>query len=155
MADAVLASLVFAPIVLTYFLKSNAALSFLALCVGFVLSTSVVGDLKHLLSETNLSVTNDTLGIALITVPFLPTILLSRSAHKKGMFFLLQLIAALACGGLLVLSVGPLLSDTQANVFGSSFWTQLQKVQAPIIGAGALVSLMLIWAGNLKRPKKH
>lgn len=155
MPNVVLAILILAPVAITYFLKSNAALSFLALCSGFVLSTSVVGDLKHLLSETNLSVANDTLGAILVAAPFLITLLLCRHNTGKGIMLWGQLIAALAAGGLLALSLGPLLSSTQFNVLDSSFWNQLQKIQAATIGVGAIVSLFLVWLGGTKRFKKH
>ena len=156
MPDIALAVLIFGPLVLTYFLKSNAALGFLALCAGFVLSTSVIGNLKHLLSETNLSVTNDTLGLILLLVPLVGTLLLTRRTHSKGVGLLLQLAAALAAGGLLALSAGPLLAtSSQFNVTSSSFWMDLQNIQAGIIGVGAFISLVLIWFASSKHPKKH
>jgi len=157
MPDIVLAILVFGPLVITYFLKSNAALSFLALCVGFVLSTSVIGDLKHLLSETNLSVTNDTLGVILLLAPLLLTLLLTRKSHEKGLIFIIHLITALAAGGLLALSIGPLLSSSsQFDVTSSSAWNDLVKIQASVIGVGALLSLLLVWLGTSHHHfKKH
>ena len=155
MADVVLVVLILLPPLLTYFLKSNAALSFLALCTGFVLSTSVIGDLKHLLSETDLSVTDDTLAAIILVLPFVITLLLSRHRTGKGMLMYLQLAAALAGGGLLALSIGPLLTSTQFSVVDSSFWSQLQKIQAGIIGIGALISLVLVWLGGSQKAKKH
>jgi Na+-transporting methylmalonyl-CoA/oxaloacetate decarboxylase beta subunit len=79
MANVILAVLLFAPLVITFLLKSNAALSFMALCVGFVLSTSVIGDLKHLLSEINLSATNSTLALVILIAPPVITLLLTRN----------------------------------------------------------------------------
>jgi len=156
MPDVVLAGLILGPVIITYFLKSNGALGFLALCVGFVLSTSVIGDLKHLLSETNLSIANDTLALALLGLPLVLTLLLSRKAHAKGLFFYAQLLAALLAGGLLALSAGPLInSSVSFNVLDSNFWTQLQKYQSGIIGAGALLSLLLVWLGSSHHTKKH
>src|SRR5205807_1758782 len=111
MANVVLAVLLFAPLALTFLLKSNAALSFLTLCVGFVLSTSVIGDLKHLLSEINLSTTNSTLALIILIAPPVLTLLLTRKSSIHKAFFWLQLLAALGVGGLLALAVGPILSD--------------------------------------------
>ncbi len=156
MPDILLAIMVFGPLVITYFLKSNAALGFLALCVGFVLSTSVIGDLKHLLSETHLSIANDTLGAILVLVPFLLTLLLSRHGHARGPMFFFQLIAALAGGGLLALSLGPLLTSSASfNVTDSSAWNELTKIQAGVIGFGSLLSLLLVWTHSYKHAKKH
>lgn len=157
MVDVTLAVLVFGPLVITYFLKSNAALGFLSLCVGFVLSTSVIGDLKHLLSETNLSVSDQTLGLALVLLPLIITLLITRThTHGKGLGLIAQLICALCAGGLLALSLGPLLTDSsQFNISSSSLWKDLSKAQAGIIGAGSLLSLLAIWSHNFRNHKKH
>lgn len=156
MAEILLAVLIFGPLALTFFLKSNAALGFLVLCAGFVLSTSVIGDLKHLLSQLNLSTTSSTIGIILLTVPLILTLLATRGSAGRGIKFWLQLTSALCGGGLLALSVGPILSSSsQFDVTTSSFWTNLQKIQSEIIGTGALISLLLIWFGGFRRFGKH
>ena len=156
MAEILLAVLVFGPLGLTFLIKSNAALGFLVLCAGFVLSTSVIGDLKHLLSQLNLSTTSSTIGLIFLVVPLVLTLLLTRGSAGKGFKFWLQLAAALAAGGLLALSVGPVLaSSSQFDVTTSGFWTSLQKIQSEIIGLGALISLLLIWFGGLKRYAHH
>ena len=154
MADIALAVLIFGPFVITYFLKSNAALGFLALSVGFVLSTSVIGDLTHLLSEMNLSVTNDTIGLILLLLPLIITLLLTRhgSGHRNPVF-IMQLVAALATGGLLALSAGPLLASSSFNPTTSGLWAKLSNIQASVIGAGALISLGLVWLSG--HHKKH
>lgn len=155
MPDIALAVLVFGPLVITYFLKSNAALSFVALCVGFVLSTSVIGNLSRLLSEKNLSVTNDTLGLIILGVPLLLTLALTRRAViHRNLTFILQLLTALAAGGLLALSAGPLLSSSsQFNVTTGHYWNDLVKIQSEVIGAGATLSLLLIWYSSFRHHK--
>jgi len=158
MADISLAILVFGPLVITFLLRSNAALSFLALCVGFVVSTSAIGDLKHLLSEANLSVTDSTLATILIVAPLVITLLLTRRAHTRGFKFWLQLAIALCAGGLLALSLGPVLNTSgQFDITTSRFWGDLQKIQSEVIGGGALLSLLLIWSKALKKKpsKRH
>jgi len=157
MAETSLAVLIFAPLVITYFLKSNAALGFLALCVSFVLSTSVIGDLKHLLSETNLSVSGQTLGLVLVLVPLIVTLLITRShIHRKGIGLIVQLLCALCAGGLLALTIGPLLTDSsQFNITSASLWKNLNSAQAGIIGTGSLLSLLAIWSHNFRGHKKH
>lgn len=156
MANILLAALILGPLLLTLVLKSNAALGFLVLCTGFVLNTSVIGDLQHLLSQINLSTTSTTLAIALLIVPLVVTMLLTRRASGKGVKSLIHTLIALCGGGLLALSVVPILgSSLQSDVIGSNFWTNLQKVQSEIIGLGALLSLLLIWLGDIKGHKKH
>jgi cytochrome bd-type quinol oxidase subunit 2 len=151
MADISLAVLVFGPLAITFLLKSNAALSFLALCAGFVVSTSVIGDLKHLLSEANLSLTDSTLATILIIAPLLITLLLTRRANTRGFKFWLQLAVALCAGGLLALSLGPVLTSSgQFDITSSRFWGDLQKIQSWVIGGGALLGLLLVWSKSYK-----
>lgn len=151
MVNILLAVLVFGPLVLTFLLKSNAALGFLVLCAGFVLNTSVIGNLQHLLSQLNLSTTSSTIGIILLIVPLVLTLLATRGSAGKGIKYWLQLTAALCAGGLLALSVGPILgSSSQFDVTTSNLWANLQKVQSEVIGIGALISLLLIWFNGLK-----
>ncbi|HVX58149.1 MAG TPA: hypothetical protein VG964_00240 [Candidatus Saccharimonadales bacterium] len=154
MPDVALAVVILIPLALSFLLKSNAALAYLALCVGFVLSTSVVGDLKHLLSESNLSVADDTLALCLLGAPYILTLLTCRKAHEKGALLYANLLVALLGGGLLALSAGPLInSETSFNILDSGFWSQLEKYQSAIIGAGATLSLLLVWLPHSR--KKH
>jgi hypothetical protein len=158
MADVSLAVLVFGPLAIVFLLKSNAALSFLALCAGFVVSTSAIGDLKHLLSEANLSVADSTLATILIVAPMVITLLLTRRANTKGVKFWLQLVIALCAGGLLALSLGPVLDTSgQFNITDSRFWGDLQQIQSWVISGGVLLSLFLVWSKALKNKpsKKH
>ena len=154
MTDAFIVALIFSPVVLTFLLKSNAALGFLALCVGFVLSTSVIGDLKQLLSEMNLSVTNSTLAITLLVLPLVLTLLLTRKSNRRGLRLWLQLLAALGTGGLLALSVAPVINAAWLDLSDSDVWKNLLKIQSGVIGAGALLSFTLVWLGAVKS-KKH
>lgn len=156
MPDIALAVVVFGPLALTYFLKSNAGLGFLALCAGFVLGTSIIGDLERLLSQKDLTLTGNTIGLILILVPFLGTLLFGRRTHSKGFMFVLQCAAAVCAGGLLALSLGPLLTTSaEFDITNSSLWDDLLNIQAGVIGVGALLSLLLVWSPNFKRPKKH
>lgn len=156
MTDVVLAALILGPAAITFLLKSNAALGFLTLCTGFVLSTSVIGDLKQLLSEINLSVTQSTLGLILLIVPLTITLLLTRRASKRGIKLWLQLVIALCAGGLLVLSVAPILaSSSEFELSSSKFWDQLESLQSLIIGLGATLSFLVLWLGGWHKPKKH
>lgn len=148
-------ALILSPAVLTFLLKSNAALGFLALCVGFVLSTSVIGDLKQLLSEMNLSVTNSTLAITLLVLPLVLTLLITRKSNSKGLKLWLQLLVALTAGGLLALSVTPVINADWLDLSKSEAWKNLLKIQSGIIGAGALLSFALVWLSSKSRGKKH
>ena len=158
MTDVILGAIIVTPALITFFLRSDAALSFLALCAGFVLSTSVVGGLKELLNQMDLSVTDTTLALILIITPLALTLLLTRRASSKGLKAWLQVVAAVGAGGLLALSIGPLIgSSQQFNLLDSKLWDGLQDYQALVIGVGATVSLFLVWFSHIKVPKgkKH
>lgn len=156
MPDLALAVLVFLPFAITFFLKSNAALGFLTLCLGFVLSTSVIADLKQLLSQANLSVSDEILAISLILIPFIITLILTRRSAGKDLNFLFQLLVAVLAGCLLAITLGPLLTSAgQYDVTQSKMWSGLIRSQATIIGIGSFFSLLLVWSGNLKHSKKH
>ena len=158
MTDTILLAMIIGPLVVTFLLKNDAALSFLVLCLGFVLSVSVIGDLKQLLIEQNLSVTESTLGLVLLLAPLIITMLLTRKTAGKGFKFYLHLATALACGGLLALSLGPILNTSSyINLYESQIWKNLDKIQSIVIGAGAALSLLLIWSKSVGKSgkKKH
>ncbi|HET9721564.1 MAG TPA: hypothetical protein VFP32_00855 [Candidatus Saccharimonadales bacterium] len=158
MTDVLLAILILVPAALTYLLKSNAALAFLALCGGFAAITLSGGDIKHLLGQTRInSLTSNNVDIALLAAPLLLTLLFAyRSVPAKGQRSL-QLIPALCAGGLLAVIAGPMFNGAvQADVTQSAFWSDLQRAQPYILGVGLLASLLLIWFSGARLPhKKH
>ena len=157
MVDILIAALIVLPLVATFLLKSNSAVAYLVICAGFVVSTSAVGGLKQLLNQMDLSVTETTLALIILLLPLILTLLLIRGAPAKGFKFIMQLVVAACAGALLALSIAPLLNATaQIRLADSAIWQTLQSLQAPIIGAGALLSLLVIWFGGLAHHgKKH
>lgn len=160
MADVILAALVLVPALLTWLLKSNAALSFLALCAGFVVISFAGTDLENLTGQLNFSINSGTLNLALLVLPLLFTLLFTKHAFTGGAIRLLHMAIALCAGGLLALIAIPLLSGSvRANFADSKLWMDLQNIQSEVIGAGVFLSLVLIWANSLKKSsikaKKH
>jgi len=160
MADAILAAFVLTPVVLTFFLKSNAASSFLALCSGFVVISFAGADLKSLTGQLSFSINSGILNLVLLILPLLLTLLFTKGKAKSGFGRAVHLAIALCAGGLLALTGIPLLSDSvRANFSNSDLWVKLQNVQAPVIGAGVFLSLVSVWAKALKKSnlkdKKH
>jgi hypothetical protein len=157
MSDALLAVLILLPAVLAFFMKSNAAIAFLALCGGFAAITLSGSDIDHLVGQTKItSLTSNNVDLALLLLPLLLTLLLTfRSAASKNSRYF-SLIPALCAGGLLAAVAGPMFNDSlQINVTGSSFWKQLKDAQSYIVGIGLLASLLLIWSGGFSHGRSH
>ena len=157
MADILLGTMILGPLLLTYLLKSNAALAFFSLCASEILILYTVNDATQLFDQLNYKApASDLLNLGILFVPLILTLLLTRRSVRSGGKFLMHTVPALCAGALLALLAVPLLSGTVQADFGSSqIWTSLQKIQAWVIGAGALSSLLLIWFGGLKRYGKH
>ncbi len=156
MATALLILFILIPPAITYWLKSNAAIGFLAACAGFVLLSLTSSDLQQLLDHANIvRVSTDTLGlILLISPPILTLLATKKSVHGKYLRWS-HLLPALCAGGLLALIAVPLFSGSiRGDLANASLWTELQKIQPWIIGVGALSSLLLVWSDHLKPPKK-
>ncbi len=157
MPDLVLALLVFLPLVITFLLKSNAAVAFLALCGGFVIISFTNIDIQDLTKNLSFQLTSSTFNLILLITPFLLTLLLARKAYSGQLRTVLQCAAALCGGALLAILAIPLLSESaRLNFADSAGWDALQKIQTPVIAAGVIVSLVLVWFGKQKHPnKKH
>jgi hypothetical protein len=160
MADAILAGFVLGPLLLTFLFKSNAALSFLALCAGFTVISFAGSDFQSLTGQVNFSINSGTLNLILLILPLTLTLLITRKSFSKKGGFILHGLIALGAGALLALIGIPLLSESvRANFANSTLWSDLQKIQASVVGAGVFLSLVVVWAKNLKKSsikdKKH
>jgi hypothetical protein len=157
MTDALLAVLVLLPAALTYFLKSDAALAFLALCGGFAATTLSGSDIEHLVGQTKVtSLTSNNIELTLLVLPLLLTLLFTiRSVSGKGRRYL-SLIPALCAGGLLAIVAAPMFSDVlNASVTDSQFWSKLKDAQSYIVGIGLLSSLVLLWSRGFAPGRAH
>ena len=156
MPDVVLATLIFAPLVFTIVLKSNAALSFLVLCAAFTLITYGSADLRDLTGRLDLHLDSGTLNLILLAVPLLITLLLTRKSFSGQLKSLLHSATALCTGTLLVLISVPLLNASSRSDFANNWgWINIQKIQTPIIAAGFILSAFLIWFGGHSKAKLH
>ena len=158
MTEVFLVILVLLPVVLTFLLKSNAAVSFLALCGGFTLLTLSGSDIQQLVGKTRItSLTSNNVDLTLLALPLLLTLILTyRSVSSKRKRYL-QLIPALAAGALLAIVAGPMLSSAlSTDVARTAFWKDMHRAQTYIVAAGLLISLGMIWSGGLgHHSKKH
>jgi hypothetical protein len=129
MADAILAGFVLGPLLLTFLFKSNAALSFLALCAGFTVISFAGSDLQSLTGQVNFSINSGTLNLILLILPLTLTLLITRKSFSKKGGFILHGLIALGAGALLALIGIPLLSESGSFLkFGSSVGKKSQKI---------------------------
>ncbi|PIZ61983.1 hypothetical protein COY17_03225 [Candidatus Saccharibacteria bacterium CG_4_10_14_0_2_um_filter_52_9] len=156
--EVILGAMVLIPSVALIFLRSNATLVFLSLCLGDVLVQFVTPDANSFLELFSAKVPagfdsdNDNVKIALLLVPALLTALfMIRSVHGKFRL-LLNVFPAAGVGLLGTLLVVPLLAPGLShNIVDTSLWSQLQRSQNLIVGHTTLVCLLVLW---LQRPKK-
>jgi hypothetical protein len=139
-------------------LRVNAALVFLSLCLGDVLTQFVASDaqsLLNLLSSSHatpvINTTDSMIKLAILLIPVvLTTLFMIKTVRGHGKLALNVLPAAGVgmLGGLLVV---PLLPTTLSlKIIDSSLWLQVQRAQDLIVGASALVCLLVLW---MQRPK--
>lgn len=161
MSDALLLVLILFPAVLSFFLKSNAGLGFLAFCGGFTAITLSGSDIQHLVGQTKItSLTSNNVDLALLILPLLLTLLFTYNSVSSKKLRYLSIIPVLCAGALLAVVAAPMFSNVlQTNLSDSSLWKQLDHLQAYIVAIGLLSSLALVWAGALgkggHRGKKH
>jgi len=152
--EIVLLLLLIVPVVLILVLRANATLVFLTLCVGAVVTQFLSADIAWFANaflpwQAGLSA--NALHISLLLLPALITTLLMLG-KLKGAKALINVLPALAIGGLTPLLVVPLLYHTEADAISSlPLWHQLVHTQSLIVGVGALISLLFLW---FQRPKK-
>jgi hypothetical protein len=157
MTDALLATLILVPAVLTFFLKSNAALGFLALCGGFAAITLSGSDIEHLVGQTKItSLTSNDVDLLFLVIPLLLTLFFTFGSSGGKNQRWLQLLPAICAGGLLTVVAVPTISDVMnASYNNSQAWKQLQDIQSYIIGVGLLSSLLLVWSNGFSHAKSH
>lgn len=146
----ILLAIIAVPAVILFIFRINAALVFLSLCLGDVLTRYVASGTQpaaaKLLNWQNQSSWTLTLLLlpAILTAIFMVRTVKSR--HK-----LLNVLPAVGVGLLAAILVVPLLPpELGAKITGLSLWQSGQNVREAIVGLSALASLLLLW---LQRPK--
>ena len=167
----VLAGIVLVPVILLMVLRINAALVFLSLCLGYVLMQFVAGDAQSLLSlfaatpvtanTSTVATSNNLVKLILLLLPMLLTAIFMIHT-VRGARLLLNVLPAAGVGLLGGLLVVPLLSPGLAHsIVAEPLWDQAVRAQDLIVGASALVCLLVLWmqrpktGGDGKRGKHH
>jgi hypothetical protein len=158
-----LAALVLAPIAVLLFFRINAALVFLSLCLGNVLVQFTFRDtVNFLIAHANQlpaqasSASDNAIKLVLLLLPaVLTAIFMIRSIHGRGKQ-LLNILPAAGVGLLGAFLVAPLISNSLSrNMLNSSLWHQVNNTQGPIVGASAVVCLIILWTMRTKSGSKH
>jgi hypothetical protein len=154
----ILAAIVIIPAAVLMLLRINAALVFLSLCLGNVLVQFVASDASSWLTTfssshttTVVTTTNSNIKIALLLLPAVLTAVFMIRTIQGNSRLLLNLLPSVGVGLLGALLVVPLLEPQLShNIIASSLWFQAQQAENLIIGASAVVCLVVLW---LQRPK--
>ena len=137
------------PTLVFVFLRVNAAMVFLSVCLGSVLVDHVASEantMMGLFSAHPSTVSQTTITLVVLFAPaVVTTIVTALSVHGK-VKVVLNLVPAVAASMLLVLLSVPLLPKGVTFAFESqAAWRMLWNAEALVIGAGALVSLFFLW----------
>lgn len=153
----ILGALVLAPVVVLMFLRINATLVFLSLCLGNILVQFVAEDANSFFSlfatkaGDSVSADNATIKIILLLLPVVLTAIFMVKTVRGHGKLLLNLLPAAGVGLLGALLVVPLLpGGISADITNTPLWEQVQRAQNLIVGTTALVCLLVLW---LQRPK--
>jgi hypothetical protein len=157
MTDAVLAVLILLPLLITFFLKSNAALGILALTGGYALESLAGSDVHNGLINMNMGGLRQVdVDLLLILLPLILTLLLTGRSWQGRSKMITNCLGALAAGIMLVIISLPFLGAiVNLDLFNSKVWPLLQHIQAPAIIFGVTYALVLTWLSRGKEHKKH
>ncbi|HVS58680.1 MAG TPA: hypothetical protein VHD60_03000 [Candidatus Saccharimonadales bacterium] len=151
----ILGLIVGVPALLILWLRINAALVFLSLCLGDVLVQFVANDANLMLSGVTSRATPSNVKLLLLLLPAVLTMFFMVKTVKKSRLAL-NALPALGAGFLAALLIVPLLSAATADpIIHSDVWKQVQKLQDLIVGVSALVSLFFLWLQRPKAGDKH
>lgn len=152
-----LAAIILVPLIVLMALRINATLVFLSLCLGDVLVQFVAPDTKSfitLFATHNAHVvnaSNNDVKLMLLLLPVVLTAFFMIRSVKGHTKLLLNVLPALGVGLLGALLAVPLLSaGLRYGITGSALWQQVERAEDLIVGASALVCLLVLW---LQRPK--
>lgn len=158
-----LAAIVLVPVIILMLMRINASLVFLSLCLGNVLVQFVAKDTADFLTlhadqvSQKVSTTgNNSIKLGLLLLPVVLTaIFMIRTVNGRSKLALNLLPAAGVglLGGLLVVPLLP--PGLSHNVVRSDLWTQVSRTQDLIVGASALVCLLVLWLQRPKTDGKH
>jgi hypothetical protein len=152
----ILVALLAVPIIALMYLRINAALIFLSLCLGNVLVEFIGPDAAKILtsaspntygSDPNISYLN----IGLLLFPVITTaVIMIHSVHGKAKLAF-NVLPAIGVSTLGILLAVPLLSEgVTGAILQLPLWKQLENLQTLILSISTFLCLLLLW---MQRPK--
>lgn len=143
------------PAVLLLFFRSNAALTFLSLCLGSVLAHVASNDASQLLGSTAVNgrfVSPTLVSLVLLVAPaILTAIFMIKSVRPNRL--ILQILPAVSTGAAAIILGKQYLSyAAQDQLAKSVVWQTVNQFDVLVIGLSALFCLLAIW---MQRPKHH
>jgi hypothetical protein len=153
-----LALIIFVPVLILMFLRINAVLVFLSICLGDVLVQFVAPDSKTMITTfagSNAHLANmlsNNIDIVLLLLPVVLTAIFMIHTVHGGAKLILNLLPAIGVGLLATLLVIPLLSaGLRHNIVDSSLWAEVERAENLIVGSSSIICLLVLW---MQRPKK-
>ena len=147
-------AIVAAPVVVLTFMRMNATLVFLSLCLGQILvmfagdeAAKTVGVLA-----SDGSTNQQVVSLGLLLVPAVFTALFTIRAVKGKARMAINVLPALSVGVIGLLLAEPLFSaGLRGAIEASEAWYWVQKTQVIVVVISTILSLFLLW---LQRPAK-
>lgn len=137
------------PLIVLTVLRINAAMVFMSLCLGYVLVELVAKDANSLISflTTDGSFSQATWQLGMLFLPVVLTCIFMVFSIKGHVKTIINLFPAAGVSVLSVLLAVPLLKPgLRYAIESEALWKQIYDAQALIIGASALISLVILWS---------
>lgn len=157
MADIFLGALILVPAILTFFLRSNGAIVFLAVCGGYVASMLAANDASDLLASSSFKLRNTDLSLLFMFLPMAFAIFLTSRAISGQSKVIAHAVAAGLAGALFILAGTVFLNiSLHLNLGSTTLWRFLSSGQSAIAAGGTLYALILImFFSKASHSKKH
>lgn len=140
----------FAPAVVLTLLGINAAVVFLSLCLGEVLVKYVAADtLSGLttLSPHTSELSKTMVQLVFLFAPAIVTSIIMIGSVKGKAKRLLNILPGIGVGVLIILVGVPLFTPgLRGAIESGSFWRELTRGQALVVGITSLISLLFLWS---------
>lgn len=153
-------ALVLVPTLAIIFFRASGTVSFLALCMGFVLTQYVAPEVADTLVGffgANRLLTTDWVKVGLLVVPVLMAILFTAQSVHGTLRKVVNIISAAATGMLLALFIVAVLpASAQAHFKTQEVWKVLNNLQTAVILKGAFFGMLYLFLTKPKHEgKKH